>query len=154
MIKRVSVLSSFVSCASVRHITGAATPDISSFSQNWNMMSQSQAQAMDLAEREEKSNAKDKIPDYTRKPQERIPAAGKYHTVDPTIKQDHDAKIREEEVRWKQSMRGQGGVPVPNPENSLGYGMRRRIKIVDDDDLKDPRSLGDAFEIGNLAMRK
>lgn len=118
------------------------------------MLSQSQAAAQQLIQRDSKSNTKEKIPDHTLKPQERVPAAGKYSTVDPSVKRSHEARIHDEQERWKQSMKGRGGVPAPNPENSLDYGMRRRVKLIDDEECKDSLRLGDAFEVGNLAMRK
>jgi hypothetical protein len=134
--------------------SGSASKDTSSMPQNWNMLSQSQGVARELIERDSKSNTKEKIPDHTRKPQERIPATGKYATVDPSIRQSHEARIRHEQEQWKQSIKGRGGMPAPNPENSLDYGMRRRVKLIDEDECKDSSNLGEAFEIGNLAMRR
>lgn len=133
--------------------SGSATKDTSAFPQNWNMMSQSQAKADELVSRS-MSNAKEKIPDHTLRPQESVPASGKYHTVDPTIKQDYEKRLREEEAHWRQSVKGRGAAPVPNPQNSLEYGMRRRIRVVDEGEKKDPWNLEKAFEVGNLAMRK
>lgn len=142
---------------SVRHASapsGSASKDTSSMPHNWNMLTQSQLVAQELIERDSKSNTKDKIPDYTRKPQEQVPMSGKYTTVDPTIKQAHEAKIHDQQEKWKQSMKGKGSFPAPNPENSLDYGMRRRIRVIQENEKADAYRLGSAFELGNLALRK
>ncbi|KAG8345338.1 hypothetical protein TRVL_03827 [Trypanosoma vivax] len=68
-----------------------------------------------------------------------------------------DAKYAAEQQAEREFYARTPNIPAPLPHNSPvkgQYGMRRRIKLRDDDDQVSVERINEALEMGNHAMRK